>query len=104
MQYAHTLQANYTACPKCETELDQTFGVCPACRWDMAVAAQTEANEPEPDDGSFTERYRGTEYHHLMASLQEAEDGPGRTRLMLGVGLVGILGLFYFVADALYLI
>src|SRR5688572_18187142 len=28
-----------TYCPECETELDQTTGVCPACRWDPYLIA-----------------------------------------------------------------
>ena len=104
MQYAYTLSASAKTCPQCETELDQASGICPACRWDAALASQVTATAPTEDDGSFTERYRGTEYHHLMATINASEEGPGRTRLLLLVGLVGILGLFYFILDSLYII
>jgi hypothetical protein len=104
MQYAHTLFASTTACPQCETELDQASGICPACRWDAALASHVTATAPTEDDVSFSERYRGTEYHHLMATINESEEGPGRTRLLLVVGLFGILGLFYFILDSLYII
>lgn len=104
MQYAHRLSASAMTCPECETELHQASGICPACRWDVSLASQATDTEAPEDEASYTERYRGTEYHHLMATINDAEDGPGRTRLMLGVGLVGILSLFYLVADALYMI
>ena len=36
-------------CPECETELDITTGICPACRWDpMAARPDTEVR-PEPE-------------------------------------------------------
>ena len=50
-------------CPECETELDVTTGICPACRWDPMVSRTVVVPRPEPESElSLTERYRGTRY------------------------------------------
>ena len=62
-------------------------GVCPACRWDAAEASQEISTPADVDEGSFAERYRGTEYHQLATGIQEVHQGPERTRLLVGAGL-----------------
>jgi hypothetical protein len=88
-------------CPQCETELDQASGICPACRWDGSQVA-TPTNPS--DDESYTDRYRGTAYHHQMTFQSAPSDGAARTRIALVVALIGIVGIMYFAAESLYLI
>ncbi len=88
-------------CPQCETELDQASGICPACRWD---ASQVATPADPSDDESYTDRYRGTAHHHQMAFRSATNAGTARTRIVLVVALVGILGIMYIAAESLYLI
>lgn len=89
-------------CPECETELDVTTGICPACRWDptaAALAAQAEREEPEM---SLTERYRGTQYD---ISLQQAAFSDAthvsRGRAFVLVALVACVALYGVVIGAM---
>mgnify|MGYP001552408895 CR=1 FL=1 len=80
-------------CPECETELDVTTGICPACRWDPLTVKPTV--RPVEDDGmSLTERYRGTRFD--VTSQQAAvEDNVGsRGRLFIVMSLVAAIGLY----------
>ena len=85
---------NWRFCPRCETQLDDETGICPACRWDPLDVQP----EPERQPTSLVERYRGTEYDsHLLAEAtmrsRAASTGPrGRTYLM--VGLLVVLALY----------
>lgn len=103
MHYATTFTALPMACPQCETELDQSSGICPACRWDSSQ--RTMAPSPEAVDvSSFSDRYRGTEYEGEALPTEDVGTDTTRTRLLLLVSLAGVLGLFYIVAQAMYLI
>jgi len=80
-----------TYCPECETELDQTTGVCPACRWDPYLIAPKPTKSPK-FEGSISDRYRGTPYDSQW-QVATAERSPGISRarvfvitMMLGVG------------------
>lgn len=76
-------------CHRCETELDQATGICPACRWDPAFAPAQAANQPQAPAMSLTERYRGSEYDvraNYMGDLQ-VEDRRGRTFVLMGVAV-----------------
>jgi hypothetical protein len=81
-------------CPECETELDVTTGICPACRWDPMVA-KTVATPRDPEPGlSLTERYRGTRYDVAEeVAVERHSVSRGRTfvvfALVAGVFLYG---------------
>jgi hypothetical protein len=87
---------NWHFCPHCETQLDEETFICPACRWDPLAVAP----EAEPDSKlSLMERYRGTEYDTAsaggaMALSARNQATIGRTRTIVVVGLVGLLGLY----------
>ena len=90
-------------CPECETELDVTTGICPACRWDpLTVRAMTPA-EQEPDrEMSLTERYRGTTYDVSMhQAAMDEEHGYSRGRAFVLVSLVGAVALYAGVMSAM---
>lgn len=93
-------------CPECETELDVTTGICPACRWDPMTVRPTIRQEPEPGrELSLTERYRGTRYD---ASMQQAmlghHDRVSRGRSFVLVALVAAVGLYGVAMSAMGLI
>jgi hypothetical protein len=81
-------------CPECETDLDVTTGICPACRWDPTAAA-LEAQAAEEPEQSLTERYRGTQYD---ISLQQAAFNDATTvsrgRAFVLMALVGCVALY----------
>ena len=87
---------NWHFCPHCETQLDEETLICPACRWDpLAVAPET---EPE-SKLSLMERYRGTEYDTASASgamalMTRNQATVGRTRSIVVIGLVALIGLY----------
>jgi hypothetical protein len=90
-------------CPECETELDVTTGICPACRWDPLVARTVSAPrryEEKVQAMSLTERYRGTSYD---ISVQQAavSDQVSRGRLFVVVGLVAGVVLYGGVISAM---
>ena len=76
-------------CPECETELDVTTGICPACRWDPLMARATVAQKEETDtEVSLTERDRGTSYDismHQAAMDEQAGFSRGRAFVLLGL-------------------
>ena len=78
------------ACPECETEIDQATGICPACSWDRSWAAAQPAPEP-PMEGSFSERYYGSQFAAMPANLETGESGMARGRLFLIVGTVAVV-------------
>ena len=79
-------------CPECETELDQSTGICPACRWDPIIGhnPQTVEATREPEI-SLTERYRGNEYDIVTDQIAVGHannTGVSRGRAFVVVGLV----------------
>jgi hypothetical protein len=81
----------YAYCPECETELDATSGICPACRWDPDVSkGYNTVRRPRTEEGSITERYRGTAYDASVQVAQavHVEAGVSRGRVFVILGLV----------------
>lgn len=79
-------------CPECETDLDPSTGICPACRWDPLISTDIRtirtAQQPEM---SLTERYRGTQYDFtLQSELVSSQQGVSRGRAFVLVGLVAV--------------
>jgi hypothetical protein len=92
-------------CPECETELDITTGICPACRWDPMVVRTVVEPSSEPDrEMSLTERYRGTGFD--ISTQQAAVEGThvsrGRAFVLLALaagvvlygGVMSAMGMF----------
>jgi hypothetical protein len=88
---------NWRFCPHCETQLDDTTGICPACRWDPLDVPPPAAAEPEM---SLMERYRGTQYDSQLAvapALVEGQRPAGPTtkaRLFLLAGVLALVGIY----------
>ena len=92
-------------CPECETELDITTGICPACRWDPMIARiiSRPAMEPEPEM-TLTERYRGTRFDVASqeAAVDEGHVSRGRLFVLMALaagvflygGVMSAMGLF----------
>ena len=91
-------------CPECETELDITTGICPACRWDPLVARTvTAAKEAEPEL-SLTERYRSStiDVYQQQAALDDAaRAGVSRGRAFVVVSLIAGVVLYGGVVSAI---
>ena len=89
-------------CPDCETELDQSTGICPACRWDPHIAMALTSVQPVEREMSLTERYRGTEYdrrdQYMMVQEQPA---ISRGRAFVLVGLAAAAGVSAIAMGAL---
>ena len=87
-------------CPECETELDHTTGICPACRWDPQGAIETSGvrviRTTSAPEMSLTERYRGTAYDFSMLSgaVGESRASVSRARTLVIIGLVGAAVLY----------
>jgi hypothetical protein len=91
-------------CPECETELDITTGICPACRWDPLVARTIAAPRDDRPEMSLTERYRGSSYDITLqqATFEEAHFSRGRAFVLIGLaaavflygGVMSAMGLF----------
>ncbi len=89
-------------CPECETELDITTGICPACRWDPMVARTVTATRTEPErELSLTERYRGTRFAVSQEQLAMEEGHNSRGRTFVVVGLVAAVFLYGGVLSAM---
>lgn len=90
-------------CPECETELDVTTGICPACRWDPLMARATAIEQEETDrEISLTERYRGTNFDVSMHSAaMDEQAGFSRGRAFVLVGLVAGVALYGGVMSAM---
>jgi hypothetical protein len=80
-------------CPECETELDQSTGICPACRWDPLLSAGP-TRTPVTPQMSLTERYRGTEYDASIQMAAETSSGLSRGRTFLIVTLLAMAALY----------
>ena len=92
-------------CPECETELDITTGICPACRWDPMVARTIAEPTPEPElEMSLTERYRGTNYDVSLqqAAVEGSHVSRGRAFVLISLaagvvlygGVMSAMGMF----------
>ena len=92
-------------CPECETELDITTGICPACRWDPMTTRPVAESAAEPQrEMSLTERYRGTGFdvHQQQATMDHQHSSRGRAfvavALVAGVflygGVMSAMGMF----------
>jgi predicted ATP-dependent serine protease len=82
-------------CPECETELDVTTGICPACRWDPLVARTMNARPQEPQrEMSLTERYRGTQFDVSMQQAIDERAHVSRGRAFVLMALVAAVGLY----------
>jgi predicted ATP-dependent serine protease len=89
-------------CPECETELDITTGICPACRWDPMVARTVTAQQPETErEMSLTERYRGTRFDVAQQQLAMEGHHSSRGRTFVAVGLVAGVFLYGGVMSAM---
>jgi hypothetical protein len=84
-------------CPTCETELDQSTGICPACRMDPAIAAQLQPAPPVESELSLTERYRGTRFDisNVEVAAQRSSVSRGRSFVLVslaaGAALYGLV-------------
>lgn len=81
-------------CPECETDLDQATGICPACRWDPVLAANTRPVRPPEPGLSLTERYRGTRYDVSTNDAAVRSSGVSRGRSFVLVSLVAGVALY----------
>ena len=84
-------------CPTCETELDQSTGICPACRMDPAIAAQLRSVAPTEPELSLTERYRGTRFDIAAGEVAARDSSVSRGRSFVLVSLIGGAGLYVLV-------
>jgi predicted ATP-dependent serine protease len=77
-------------CPECETDLDRSTGICPACRWDPLIATDVRTvKNTRPPEMSLTERYRGTPYDlSLMSEAATTRAAVSRGRVFVLLGLV----------------
>jgi hypothetical protein len=77
-------------CPECETDLDPSTGICPACRWDPLISTSIRSVRIEQEPGmSLTERYRGTAYDFsLQSEMAGSHEGISRGRAFVIAGLV----------------
>lgn len=85
----------YAHCPDCETELDQSSGICPACRWDPILSIQ----QPELPElpTSLTERYRGSELDSGWSSTTVRGSTVSRGRALVILGLLGLVAMYWVV-------
>ena len=81
-------------CPDCETELDQSTGICPACRWDPLLSSAQQPARPAEPEMSLTERYRGTQYDVRLEVASGGFPGVTRGRVFVIVGLLAAAGLY----------
>ena len=86
-------------CPECETDLDQSTGICPACRWDPLIAAKVQPAQRPERELSLTERYRGTSFD-VSVGAHAVDHGPvSRGRSFVIVSLVTGAGLYALVVS-----
>ena len=88
-------------CPECETELDVTTGICPACRWDPMVARSAAAPRETEPEMSLTERYRGAGFDIAEQQVAMANHSVSRGRVFVLVALVGGVFLYGGVMSAM---
>lgn len=88
-------------CPECETELDITTGICPACRWDPMVARTVVTPRHEADhEMTLTERYRGTRFD-VSSQVAMEDHQSSRGRAFVAVSLVAGVLLYGGVMNAM---
>jgi predicted ATP-dependent serine protease len=88
-------------CPECETELDVTTGICPACRWDPLVARSIAASREDEPEMSLTERYRGTNFDITLQQATMEDHSVSRGRAFVLVALVAGVFLYGGVISAM---
>ena len=88
-------------CPECETELDVTTGICPACRWDPMVARSVAAPREAEPEMSMTERYRGTGLDIAEQQVAMENHNVSRGRVFVLVALVAGVFLYGGVMSAM---
>lgn len=89
-------------CPKCETDLDPSTGICPACRWDPRISTDVEAIRTVEPEMSLTERYRGTQYDlALQGAIASSHQGVSRGRAFVIVGLIAVVSIYGVVMGAM---
>ncbi|MEX1334395.1 MAG: hypothetical protein AB1Z66_03760 [Candidatus Limnocylindrales bacterium] len=89
-------------CPECETELDITTGICPACRWDPMVARTITQPQAESEPTmSLTERYRGTRFDVASQQAMIEDHGVSRGRVFVLMALVAGVFLYGGVMSAM---
>ena len=85
-------------CPECETDLDPTTGICPACRWDPYIAATVQQSTAQPEDElTLTERYRGTRFDVSVGQAGDAGSAVSRGRAFVVVTLIAGVSLYALV-------
>jgi hypothetical protein len=87
-------------CPECETELDASSGICPACRRDPRASIAPAARPAPVREMSLTERYRGTDYDIRVQHIA-ADANDTRGRMFVLVGLAAAAGLSAVAMSAL---
>lgn len=89
-------------CPECETDLDQSTGICPACRWDPLIAAAAQPVQQQPErELSLTERYRGTSFDVAAAEHAVDRSPVSRGRAFVVVSLVTGASLYALVVSVM---
>ena len=90
-------------CPECETDLDPSTGICPACRWDPLIStAVRDVSTVQQPEMSLTERYRGTQYDFsLQSAMVSSHQGVSRGRAFVIVGLIAAVSLYGVVMGAM---
>jgi hypothetical protein len=89
-------------CPKCETDLDPSTGICPACRWDPRISTDVRTVRTAEPEMSLTERYRGTQYDvSLQSAMVSSHQGVSRGRTFVIIGLVAAASLYGVVMGAM---
>jgi hypothetical protein len=85
-------------CPECETELDPTSGICPACRWDAGFSkGYSTIRTGQASEGSISDRYRGTAYDssvQFAEVIHHTDNGISRGRTFVIIGLV--IGVIFY--------
>jgi hypothetical protein len=94
-------EAMNSYCPECETELDLTTGICPACRSDPMAARAVVTTRTEEPEMSLTERYRGTQYDVTLEQAMDDHANVSRGRSFVIVALVAGVVLYGGVMSAM---
>lgn len=81
-------------CPECETELDVSTGICPACRWDPMTIRPSVRPVQDPPGMTLTERYRGTRFDVSMQQAAVEDNSGSRGRAFILVSLVAAVFLY----------
>ncbi len=92
------MSENLARCRRCHDVFDAEEGICPRC----GTPWQSIAAPPPPEEGTYVDRYRGTEYAE-PEPVQQVMAGPGitpATKAIIGIG-VGMLSIAVVVGAAL---